>query len=78
MIWKIAKKEFLLNLMMFKFAVGTIVCVVLTAVFMPVLMSDHQQRLKDYSINPLTVMYSTPGKYRGIAFQLDIIHSKPR
>ena len=32
MIWKIAKKEFLLNLMTFKFAVGTIVCVVLTAV----------------------------------------------
>jgi len=27
MIWKIAKKEFLLDLMTFKFAVGTIVCV---------------------------------------------------
>ncbi len=49
MIWKIAKKEFLLNLMTFKFAVGTIVCVVLTAVFMPVLVSDYQQRLKDYN-----------------------------
>jgi len=26
MIWKIAKKEFLLNLMTFKFAVGTMLC----------------------------------------------------
>jgi len=51
MIWKIAKKEFLLNLMTFKFAVGTIVCVVLTAVFMPVLAGDYQQRLKDYNEN---------------------------
>jgi len=40
MIWKIAKKEFLLNLITFKFAVGSIVCVVLTAVFMPVLVSN--------------------------------------
>lgn len=51
MIWKIAKKEFLLNLMTFKFAVGTIVCVVLTAVFMPVLAGDYQQRLKNYNEN---------------------------
>ena len=48
MIWKIAKREFLLNLMTFKFAVGTIVCVVLTIVFVPLLVSDYQQRLKDY------------------------------
>ena len=54
MIWKIAKKEFLLNLMTFKFAVGTIVCVVLTAVFMPVLVNDYQQRLKDYNENVAT------------------------
>ena len=51
MIWKIAKKEFLLNLMTFKFAVGTILCVVLMAVFMPVLVNDYQQRLKDYNEN---------------------------
>lgn len=51
MIWKIAKKEFLLNLMTFKFAVGTIVCVVLTAVFMPILAKDYQQRLKTYNGN---------------------------
>jgi ABC-type transport system involved in multi-copper enzyme maturation permease subunit len=51
MIWKIAKKEFLLNLMTFKFTIGMIVCVVLMAVFMPVLVGDYQQRLKDYNEN---------------------------
>ena len=51
MIWKIAKKEFLLNLMTFKFAVGTILCVILMAVFMPVLVNDYQQRLKNYNEN---------------------------
>jgi ABC-type transport system involved in multi-copper enzyme maturation permease subunit len=50
-IWKIAKKEFLLNLMTFKFTVGTILCVVLMIVFMPVLVNDYQQRLKDYHAN---------------------------
>jgi ABC-type transport system involved in multi-copper enzyme maturation permease subunit len=49
MIWKIAKTELLLNIMTFKFAVGTIICVVLMAVFMPVLVNDYQQRLKDYN-----------------------------
>ena len=42
MIWKVAKKEFLLNLMTFKFAVGVIVCVVLMSVFMPVLVNDYE------------------------------------
>ena len=51
MIWKIARKEFLLNLMTFKFAVGTLACVVLTAVFMPVLVADYQQRLEIYNKN---------------------------
>jgi ABC-type transport system involved in multi-copper enzyme maturation permease subunit len=51
MIWKIAKKEFLLNLMTFKFAVGAIACVVLTAVFTPVLAVDYQNRLKIYNMN---------------------------
>ncbi|MFX0199932.1 MAG: ABC transporter permease subunit [Candidatus Hodarchaeota archaeon] len=51
MIWKIAKKELLLNLMSFKFAVGTIVCVVLATVFMPILAKDYQQRLRDYNTN---------------------------
>ena len=51
MIWKIAKKEFLLNLMTFKFAVGAVACVFLTAVFMPVLAADYQQRLETYNRN---------------------------
>ena len=38
-------------MMTFKFAVGTILCVVLIAVFMPVLVNDYQQRLKDYNAN---------------------------
>jgi ABC-type transport system involved in multi-copper enzyme maturation permease subunit len=49
LIWKIVKKEFLLNLMTFKFAVGTILCIVLVAVFVPVLADDYQQRLQRYS-----------------------------
>jgi len=49
MIWKIAKKEFLLNLMMFKFAVGTILCVVFMAVFASILLKDYQQRLENYN-----------------------------
>jgi len=48
MIWRIAQKEFLLNLMTFKFAVGTTVCIVLTAVFMPILAADYRQRLETY------------------------------
>jgi len=49
MIWKIAKKEFLLNLMTFKFALGTVLCIVLVAVFVPVLADDYQQRMQKYS-----------------------------
>lgn len=51
MIRGMTKKEFLLNVMTFKFAVGTVLCVVLMAVFMPVLVNDYQQRLKDYNTN---------------------------
>jgi ABC-type transport system involved in multi-copper enzyme maturation permease subunit len=51
MIWTIAKKDFLLNLMTFKFAVGVVLCIVLMAVFMPVLVKDYQQRLKEYNEN---------------------------
>jgi ABC-type transport system involved in multi-copper enzyme maturation permease subunit len=51
MIWKIAKKEFLLNLMTFKFAVGALVCIVLTTVFMPILAADYRQRLETYNKN---------------------------
>ena len=51
MIWTIAKKDFLLNLMTFKFAVGVMLCIVLMTVFMPVLVKDYQQRLKEYNEN---------------------------
>ena len=45
MIWKIAQKEFLLNLMTFKFSLGTLLSIVLLAVFVPVPADDHHQRL---------------------------------
>jgi ABC-type transport system involved in multi-copper enzyme maturation permease subunit len=51
MIWKIAKKEFLLNLMTFKFAVGTILSMVLMVVFVPILAKAYQERLKVYNEN---------------------------
>jgi len=51
MIWKIAKKEFLLNLMTFKFAVGTVLSMVLMGVFMPILAKAYQERLKVYDEN---------------------------
>jgi ABC-type transport system involved in multi-copper enzyme maturation permease subunit len=51
MIWKIAKKEFLLNLMTFKFAVGTILSMVLICVFVPILAMAYQERLKIYNEN---------------------------
>jgi len=44
-----AKKEFLLNLMTFKFAIGAVVCVFLTVVFMPILAADYRQRLETYN-----------------------------
>ena len=48
MVWKIARKEFLLNVMTFKFAVATVACLVLAAVFTPVLAKDYQQRVTTY------------------------------
>jgi len=51
MIWRIAQREFLLNLMTFKFALGVVVCIVLTAVFVPILARDYQQRLRTYHEN---------------------------
>lgn len=48
MIWKIAKKEFLLNVMTFKFVVAVVVSIALTTVFTPMLAKDYQQRLSAY------------------------------
>lgn len=50
-VWQILRKEIMLNLMTFKFAVATVVCVVLTAVFVPMLASDYQQRVGAYRDN---------------------------
>ena len=54
MIWKIVKKELLLNLMTFKFGVGTILCVVIMSTFILVLANNYQQRLKNDNINIAT------------------------
>ena len=51
MVWKIARKEFLLNVMTFKFAVATVACLVLAAVFTPILAVDYQRRLKECHAN---------------------------
>ena len=51
MIWKIAKKEFLLNLMTFKFATGTMLCMILIAIFVPILAKAYQERLENYNEN---------------------------
>lgn len=48
MIWRIAKKEFLLNLMTFRFVVGILLCVVLVAVFVPALLRDYRQSRAEY------------------------------
>ena len=44
MIWKIVKKESLLNLTTFKFSLGTLPCIVLSAAFIPFFADDYQQR----------------------------------
>jgi ABC-type transport system involved in multi-copper enzyme maturation permease subunit len=51
MVWKIARKDFLLNVMTFKFAVATAACVVLAAVFTPILAKEYEQRLGAYRDN---------------------------
>jgi len=51
MIWTIARKEFLLNLMTFKFAVGLLLCVVLLGVFVPALIADYRQSRAEYDKN---------------------------
>lgn len=51
MIWKIIKKELFLNIMTFKLALGCVLCVILMIVFIPALISDYQQSLKNYNKN---------------------------
>lgn len=49
MIWKIAKKEFLLNLITFKFATCTVLFIILVAIFIPVQINDYEQRVSQYN-----------------------------
>jgi len=49
MIWKIAKKDLLLNLMTLKFAIGAVACVLLACVFVPILAADYRQRSESYN-----------------------------
>lgn len=48
---QIVQKELLLSLMTFRFAAATVVCVILTAVFVPMLAKDYQERVKTYRDN---------------------------
>ena len=48
MIWKIACKEFLLNLMTFRFVVGVLLCVVLVGAFVPALIGDYRRSRAEY------------------------------
>lgn len=48
MIWNIAKKELLLNLMTFKFAVGVALCAALVGIFVPALIGDYRQSRAEY------------------------------
>jgi hypothetical protein len=49
MIWKIAKKELLLNLLTLRFAVGTILFLALAVLFTSVLLSDYRQKQEGYN-----------------------------
>ena len=51
MIWKIVKKEFLLNILTFKYITGTFMCMFLVITFLPVLISDYQKTLEAYNNN---------------------------
>lgn len=48
MIWKIAKKELLSNLLTLRFAVGTVLFLALAVLFTCVLLGDYRQKLEDY------------------------------
>ena len=41
MIWTITKKEFLLNVMALRFAIGTILCAIPMVIFICVLVQDY-------------------------------------
>ena len=49
MIWKIAKKELLSNLLTLRFSVGTVLFLILAALFTYVLLGDYGQKLEGYN-----------------------------
>ena len=48
MIWNIAKKELLLNLMTLRFAMGMVLFIVMAVLFTCMLLSDYSDKLEDY------------------------------
>lgn len=51
MIWLIAKKEFLLNLVNFRFIAGFVLCFILSVLSAWILTQDYAERIKEYSDN---------------------------
>ena len=49
MSWQIAKRQLLLNILTFRFAIATLVCVLLVALLVPALIEDYRARLENYS-----------------------------
>jgi len=49
MIWRITKKELLLNLLTLRFSAGTILFLALAVLFTSVLLNDYQKKLEDYN-----------------------------
>lgn len=51
MVWNVAKKEFLLNVVTLKFVTGSLLCLALSACIMPVLVESYKQDFNEYTIN---------------------------
>jgi len=51
MTWEIAKRQLLLNILTFRFAVATAVCVLLVALLVPILIEDYKAELQEYGKN---------------------------
>jgi len=49
MVWRIAKKEVLANLITLRFSVGTILFLTLVVLFTSVLIDDYRQKLENYN-----------------------------
>jgi ABC-type transport system involved in multi-copper enzyme maturation permease subunit len=76
MIWKIAKKELLLNIMTFKYITGTFMCTILIITLLPVLISDYQKRLETYHHN-IASNKAELNKVKCYKSLRPVIHRKP-